>query len=274
MILHRRIQRRLFEYAKNELPPEAAGRVRDHLSACPDCAREVDTYRSLLTGIGSSLSQSGEALPPEYWRSFSSSVMQRIAGAAPVRDVTPGWWEEIRQVLELRPRYYAAALGGAVALVLISFFAWKSFRPRPVDSGSPPQTEPRMSEMRSESGRTTDRVNQYFRKSRLLLVGLSNMEPDDSQRADLLVEKHLSRELVREARFLRSRPLDPRSARLVGDTERIFIELANAGEQRHAPTIDMIRTGIRRENLLFKVRMAESMSDSTLIALAQSRFQE
>jgi hypothetical protein len=249
-----------------------AGRVRDHLSTCPGCAREVDTYRSLLAGIGSTIAQPGDGLRPEYWKSFSSTVMQRIA--APAREVTPGWWEEIKEVFDLRPRHYAVAMGGAVALVLITFFAWKSFRPHPVEPDSPLQTESPMSEVRSESGNTTGRVNQYFRKSRLLLVGLSNMEPGDPQRADLLVEKHLSRELVREARFLRSRPLDPRSARLVGDTERIFIELANAGEQRHAPTIDMIRTGIRRENLLFKVRMAESMSDSTLIALAQSRFQE
>ena len=52
--------------------------------------------------------------------------------------------------------------------------------------------------------------------------------------------------------------MEARSARLIGDLEKILIELANIEEDQDIPNVEMIRSGIRRENLLFKIRMTES----------------
>jgi hypothetical protein len=70
---------------------------------------------------------------------------------------------------------------------------------------------------------------------------------------------------VHEARYLRNQPLDARSAELVGDLEKIMIELANLEEEHDLPNVELIRTGIRRENLLFKIRMAENLLEAGVI---------
>jgi len=82
--------------------------------------------------------------------------------------------------------------------------------------------------------------------------------PDD-QPADLRTEQRISRELVSEARVLRQEPLDLHSARLISDLEKIQIELANMGPENSSPGVALIRQGIESNNLLFKIRIAESV---------------
>ena len=74
---------------------------------------------------------------------------------------------------------------------------------------------------------------------------------------DLSDEQSLSRQLIHEGRYLRQQPLTTRSVKLIDDLDRVFVELSNAGSRPPVPQFDVIRGGIRRENLLFKVRMAE-----------------
>jgi hypothetical protein len=101
-------------------------------------------------------------------------------------------------------------------------------------------------------------VRQYLRRSRALFVGLENMRVPDRQPVDLGTERKVSRELLQETRALQLEPLDIRTARLVGDMEKILIEIANADETPAGPGLEIIRGGIRQENLLFKLRMAET----------------
>jgi hypothetical protein len=58
---------------------------------------------------------------------------------------------------------------------------------------------------------------------------------------------------------LRQLPLDDRSVRLLSDLQKIQIELANLDASYSAPEVELIRHGIRRENLLFKVRVSETL---------------
>jgi hypothetical protein len=105
-------------------------------------------------------------------------------------------------------------------------------------------------------------MNEYLKKSRVLLVGLSNHRGEGNDREDLSIERGRSRQLVHEARFLKRQPLDVRSAKLVDDLERIQIELANLDENRAASDVEPIIAGIRQENLLFKIRMTEMLMTS------------
>jgi hypothetical protein len=104
------------------------------------------------------------------------------------------------------------------------------------------------------------RLSDYFRKSKTLLVGVSNITPVKGESVDLDAERRTSRTLLREARYLRSGPVDARSSRLIDDLDRILIGLANGEEAASAPDIRMIRGGIQSRNLLFKLRMQETRS--------------
>jgi hypothetical protein len=119
---------------------------------------------------------------------------------------------------------------------------------------------------------TAERLHNYFSKSKVLLVGISNMKTNETEPLDLSAERSASRDLIREARYLRGGPIDGRSARLMGDLEKILIELANAKEENGGPSVEILRGGIRQENLLFKIRMAESMFDTTQVLQTENRY--
>ncbi|MBP1678980.1 MAG: hypothetical protein H6Q29_891, partial [Bacteroidetes bacterium] len=53
--------------------------------------------------------------------------------------------------------------------------------------------------------------------------------------------------------------------------EKIMIEVANSREQTPAADLDLIRQGIRQQNLLFKVRMAEQLSSRGMIVRASGQ---
>ena len=231
-------------------------------------------YRRSLEQIGTTLNSPADDLPPEYWKNFEARVASRLTAEPDTRNATDGLWERWSVLIDLRPRRYATALAGAVAILLCAVVVWKWTRATQGEPARAHVAAEQIVQPASASDLQVNRMNQYFRKSRLLLVGLSNMEPGDAYPVDLTAERNLSRALVRETRSLRSVALDARSVRLMGDMERIFIELANTDDHDRALTIDLIRTGIRRENLLFKVRMAESMYDSSMIACLRAQQQE
>jgi hypothetical protein len=106
---------------------------------------------------------------------------------------------------------------------------------------------------------TDARVGEYLRKSRVLLVGLSNMDPIQGRPVDLTVEKELSQKLVEEARVLRDVDLVPAQSALMSDLDRILAKVSHAGPESHFPEITTIRDDIQRTNLLFKLRMTESL---------------
>jgi hypothetical protein len=89
------------------------------------------------------------------------------------------------------------------------------------------------------------------------------MKHEPGRSFDLSAEREVSRDLIKEARYLREQDIDRRSARLIEDLNKILIELANLEDEHDLPDVEIIRGGIHQENLLFKIRMAELMHDST-----------
>ena len=89
---------------------------------------------------------------------------------------------------------------------------------------------------------------------------------------ELTFEKELSRQLVRESRYLKRQPIDPRSSRLIDDLDRVLIKLSNTDQGKEGLDIELIRSGIRRENLLFKLRMAEFAYTDPLITTVKNSF--
>jgi hypothetical protein len=101
-------------------------------------------------------------------------------------------------------------------------------------------------------------VHDYLQQSKVLLIGIANLQPREGEQIELAVERTAARDLVRRARLLYSQPIDDRSQELVQELERILIELANMELSADLPNVELIRGGIRKQNLLFKIRMAET----------------
>ena len=259
----------LYDYVVNQLPAAERGRVEIHLVTCQRCTVELKEMQSAIVLAKGEVAKPSDQLPEEYWQSFAVEVERRIHAEE---------CQGVRSLLTLRERLTSFfrlhsrpvfAYGGALAAVVLAVILWRGY-----------QSDERANEVASIRRPTVqvipanDRMSQYFRKSRSLLVGISNMKLDKGEPIDLSVERKASRELVKETRDIKNgRQLDLQSARLVGDLEKILIELSNTKELGGVPSIEVIQSGIQQENLLFKVRMAESLHDSTRYLAAQNTFE-
>jgi hypothetical protein len=259
---HWRIRKLLYEYVRNELPPERAKAVADHLANCRRCFTEVDELRDVLLVLPGKEADPASERPVEFWNAFADRVQAQIDRPQIRKKTTLGEeWDLLLSNLVARQRWIIG-LSGAVAVAVATLIL---YRPAQTPVVTPLQTKAEPT-VRSEGdiAEVRARAGDYFRKSRTLLVGISNMKVGTDMPVDLSAEQRLSRQLVHEAGYLKQQPLDLRSARVVGDVEKVLVALANLQKDRQLPDVELIRSGIHQENLLFKIRMAESVFDSSV----------
>jgi hypothetical protein len=278
---HSDIQLMFYEYLRDELAPSDRATVETHLSSCKECTDEFKALNETLSLFPAPTRMPSEERTEEFWHSFASSI---IAKATARKRITKNPFAEvvdwIEEILLLRPRY-AYAVGASITVALASLAFWTFITPTQRELSDDRQHGKPLGHVSQlatygetideQSGIPVQRVNQYFRKSKTLLVGLANMKMNNAEPLDFSTERRVSRDLVREARYLKRQPLDVRSRHLMNDLERILIELENIEEQNDLSNVEIIRGGIHQENLLFKIRMAEAMYDSAQFMYASER---
>lgn len=246
----------LYEYLRDELNSQDREMVERHLASCGRCSAQLEEVESALQTLGRLDADASSGRSQEFWDSFALRVEQRIQSKQARKRFTVSPLEYLESFFVFH-RPLAASLGGALVLAFLAMGIWNLSidRERKTMQMSSVQVP-------SQSDSVREEMSRYFRKSKVLLVGLTNMKLPEDQQVDLSVERRASRELVQQARYLRNQPIDARSARLIEDMERILIELANMKEENNMPNVEIVRSGIHQENLLFKIRMAESLYDT------------
>ncbi len=253
MKAHRRIRLLLYDFARSGLESTGHDEVQRHLAGCASCRRELDGLRRTLSHFPEVRPDPAADCPPEFWQELIEAVDHRL----PPPSVRIPWSVRFAAIIQditgpaLRP---SLALG-AVFLLAVSIVAtWQLFRHEPspaaVQMAAPAAIRPRPADIR---------VQNYLRKSRILLVGIANMPAAQDAQLNLKPEREASRALVREARYLLQQDIDPGSERVIEDMEKVLIELSNIREQSEIPELEIIRGGIERENLLFKIRITEAL---------------
>ena len=252
MIRHRHIHRNLYEYIAGGLSGELRTEIEVHLRTCDRCRAAHHRMTQTLSLLRAPQPEPASERSEEFWVTFAA----RVEASIPVperrrRTLAYSIREDFSSILAIRWRT-ATAIAGAFALASGLFLLLRS--------GTPGEMRNAAATSAAVTGPSTaDRsLGQYFRRSQTVLVGLENKEIAPGRKVDLDAERAVSRTLAYEARFLKNQPIDPRSARLVRDLERIFIKVANSSPEDDHSDFELIRGGIRQENLLFKVRMAQT----------------
>jgi hypothetical protein len=278
MIKRAGVKLMLYEYVQDELSPAERLEVEAHLADCKKCDAQLRSLRDVLTLLPRPETQASEGRSEEFWNLFASKVEQKLAQQE--REHRRPWADAldwIEELLLLRPKY-TYTMAGTLAVLVVAF-AFLTFLPQKSHdissalNGNSKQLEhvanPIAPGSESEFTFPNERVSQYFRKSKTLLVGLANLRIEQDEPLDFTTERRVSRDLIREARYLKQQPIDPRSRELMNNLERILIELENIEEKDDLPNVEIIRGGIHQENLLFRIRMAEAMYDSTRFLTAR-----
>ncbi len=269
--VHRIVRNQLYEVLRDELPPAEKARAERHIAGCRRCSAMLEELRVTLSGLEELNGSPADNQPEEFWLNFSREVDARIDHAVvPARPTLREEYERFMTWLMGHQRW-VLGMSSAVAVLVVALLLWDPLATKqppppgtaatfPTDTSSP--VTALTPAATAPGGVVRARAADYFRRSKVLLVGLSNLKTDPREPVDLSAEQQLSRELAQEARFLRGQPLDLRSVRLLGDLEKVMTTVASAGAECDAPTFHNIQTGIHRSNLLFKIRMAESVYDT------------
>jgi hypothetical protein len=254
MSTHSYIQQQLYDYAKGELDLQAMEQINQHVASCLSCRQELSELELFFERIGSEPQKACDARSPEFWNDFANSTLERIQSSEnALKKSSPSFWDGIIDSI-LPYRLPAIGLAGVMVVAILVLIFW----PQP-----PSMVHTNVAEQSSvdTSNTTVDKqFESYLRKSKTLLIGVTNMDLNNDQPIDFAAEQKASFGLVSEARSLqKKKPVLVHSGQLLNDLEKIQIELAGIDPTNPGPRIEVIRRGIREDNLLFKIRMAESV---------------
>lgn len=296
---HQEIRDTLYDYLAGTLDAAQRGEVERHLQTCDECRGDLALLREALALLPKSEKDPADARPQAFWDAFPFRVEQSIRARHRHRPLglVRRIGDHVLSFAVMRKGQIAlvSTAAGLCALALVLMLRPGS---TPVAEGphpdtassvtsSPPQLAaeggmgraPETSSVHPQGGASTpvtavnaERVSEYFRKSKILLIGVANLKEDHDAPPDLSTERSVSRSLVKEARYIREEPgLNPKAKELIDELNRVLIQLANLSEQDDASGIEIIRGGIRQENLLFKIRMAEDAFEAARPIQATSK---
>jgi hypothetical protein len=258
---HDHIIAKLYDYVRGELPDAERAEVERHCSGCDACSEFVERIRTIMAQLPGTGHQPSDFRSPEYWNEFAGRVEDRIARLESRKTVSAGWYDSLLTLLNVHWKPLVA-VSASVSIVLLAVTLWLT-RPAVHDAAPPVASADTLKPvLHGTTASYNPEVGDYLRRSKMLFIGVTNMKLDDARNVDLSTEQELSRRLLHEARDLRQKPLDIRSAQIIENVQKILIDLSNMKEGDNIPGVEIIRAGIHNENLLFKIRIAEAQYDS------------
>lgn len=104
----------LDRYVHDELDSDVAGKLAEHLQACPACGRACDGARALHEEM--------RALPVEK---CPDPVVRRIFAATIVRPTAPGLGSRLRAFLRRRPVHLALSGVALLTVIILGAISWR-----------------------------------------------------------------------------------------------------------------------------------------------------
>lgn len=209
----------------------------EHLAACQECRAEFERIEAVLAAL--------DTLPvPNPGDDYGRRVWQQIAPRLPARPAR--WWQAW-----FEPRRLAAF--GMVATLVIGAFliGRRTGGPRTPDLGaSKEQIRERV---------LVVAVGEHLGRSEMMLVELSNAEPNDStKKVNISAEQHRAEDLLEENRLYRQTALKEGNAGLANvldELERVLLDVAHSPDEVTPAQLERIRQKIESQGILFKVRV-------------------
>ncbi len=239
--------RRFFpEALYEELAEDERRRFEEHLKDCPSCAAEFEKMKSTLRIMDQRVRREpGQQFWDGYWTKLASRLQeeeQRKRRTSPLV-LLPKW------------AYQAAA---AVVLIVLGIFLGRVFFTSP---------GPRIQQVAGKEAENILRAQNYFERSKVVLLALVNFDPKakDPYGLDFPEQKRVSRELVREAGYLKTQFSDPSQKRLrelVTDLEVILLQIANLEQQQGLAAVELVKQGVDERGVLFKINLSEIWRDA------------
>jgi hypothetical protein len=245
----------------NEISAKDNVRLEEHLKTCEKCAAEYAEMKATLNLMNS---RERKEPPPGFWENYLPKLEERISNQkAEKHETTVTSW---RRNLTAR-HAWTIRLAAAIAFVSIGIWIGKHFKNEPIQQTNVTKISPSQNVTPAQAS-ADDRAMRYLQRSQVLLLGLVNYEPEQSDTyvPDLSRKKAISRELIQEATALKqdlNSPEQRRLKELVSDLEVILVQIANLEERNDMPQIELVKNGVDRKGILLKINLEEMRRNYT-----------
>ena len=256
-----------------DLGPEDQQRLEAHLGACPACRVLV---REMEATLQVTAARMRPALSPAYWEGYAERLEDRMRREERRPNKAGRLAEWLRAPGRLNVSFlmpaprWAYQLSGAVALLAVGvLIGWLLFGGRAADAPRLAEGPP-VDEMPVQPVSLEQRTDRYLERSKVLLLGLVNLDPDEQTSAslNLVHQQRVARELIDESNDLKTtlRGVDERLMRaLIEDLEVILLQIANLEAGYDLPAIEMVQRGVDRRAIMLKINLTEMRrSDAAL----------
>jgi hypothetical protein len=254
----RRCRSLFIEALYDELTQEQKKWFESHLQSCPNCAKQ---YQKICTTVDIMNQRTRPEPNSLFWNGYWDRLVDRMEAKEKSTAGIRAQWHRFWQSINFQPNW-AYRIATAVALIAIGIFIGKLYFGRPVSQQIENMQTAEIYPKAIEQVSLQQRTDRYIERSKILLLGLINFDPEsqDVYALDLPYQKQISRELVQEANVLKvdlHNPGQQQLRDLVEDLRIILLQIANLETEHDLAGIELVKSGVDRRGILLKINLEE-----------------
>jgi hypothetical protein len=217
-----------------------------HLEDCAECRELFATIERVLYTV--------DSMPvPERGPDYGAEVWRRISPAIPRRRRLGDWLP--------RFEWRWAAAGAAMAALLVAAFVAGRRYSQPAQSRL--QTVAAVADPQMRERILLVAVGGYLERSQRVLTELANTDAQGAREAklDISAEQERAADLVSEGRLYRQTAEvtgDGAVAGTLDEIDRVLLDIANGPAEVTTPELETLRSRVKGEGILFKIRVLGS----------------
>ncbi|HUN65074.1 MAG TPA: zf-HC2 domain-containing protein [Bacteroidota bacterium] len=235
----------------HELTGSDLDQFEEHRRTCSGCSALYDGMASTVTFMNRRrVDEPGDA----YWSGYADRVMDGIRKTGPARKVI---------FLPLPQRIPRWAYGiAALLLIAAGIYLGRSwFAP----GNSVGNQAASLQTNREAPDSVAAMVASYLDRSKNILLGVVNGEPDAYSPELLASQQRASRELLDRGVVIKAalnRPDQQQLRQLIQSLEVILLQLANIDIRPGVPMVELVKDGISKNSILLRINMQEMKNNN------------
>lgn len=236
-----------------ELNAEQKNFLESHIRVCEGCESEYDEMTSTLKVMEKRTRPEPEQ---SYWNGYWNKLARRMEDEKTLTPKSESWWRAFTFV----PKW-AYQTAAALLLVFLGVFFGRMFFSAPVFDTKQAH-RPELISQQGPGVELASRTQNYIERSKLMLLALVNFDPEteDPYALNLPYQQQISKELVQEASYLKSKLADSGQRRLenlIADLEVILLQIANLESEYDFDAIDIVKEGVNRRGILMQINLTD-----------------
>ena len=241
-----------------ELNAEQKKFLENHISVCEGCESEY-------TDITSTLKVMEKRNRPEpdqtYWDGYWNKLATRIGEEKTFTPKQESWLRSFGRAFTFAPKW-AFQTAAALLLVVLGIYIGRMVFYPPTSEVQQARQQPAIGSQVEQSAEYINRAQNYIERSKLILLALINFDPEteDSYALNLPFQRQVSRELVREASFLKQGVADSDQRHLkdlITDLEVILLQIANLESENDFEAIELVKKGADSRGILLQIHVSD-----------------